>query len=59
MKEVFSYRKPQAQVIHLSKHEKIFPLSSWVVDKNKVYCMISLLDKKSIVIYQLPQLGSN
>jgi len=59
MKGVFSYRKPQAQVVHLSRSERIFPLSNWVVDKNKVYCIISLLDKKGVAIYQLPRLGNN
>ncbi len=58
-RQVFVYRKPRAQVIRLSKSDWTFPVSSWVVAGDDLYCMISPREEREVRIYPLARMGKN
>jgi hypothetical protein len=58
-RQVFVYRKPQAQIVHISKSAMDFPLSSWAFTQEKSYCLTSESQIHKIEIHPVSGIKPN
>ena len=59
MREVFVPRHPRAEIQSFSFTDGIFPISSWIFQKEKSYCIVYPLNKKEIWILKMPKIVEN
>ncbi len=59
MKQVLTYRKPKARIIHLLRSESVFPVSKWIFVNETTYCLVSEKKEAGVNIYRLHQVSQN
>ena len=56
---VFLYRKPVAQEQKIVQSDRAFPLSSWGVVSQKVYCLVSVQNDRKVTIHPSGDISTN
>ncbi len=59
MREVFVHKRPKAQIQSLSFADRIFPIASWIFQKEKNYCIVYPQNKREIWILKMPKITGN
>ena len=57
--EILRIRKPEAQIVRVSKTDLRFPVVSWFRADEKTYCIASLDGKKHVTIHAFSSGGGN
>jgi hypothetical protein len=52
-------RRPKAFVQRVSSSECIFPLSYWICENERLYCLISERGEKEVTIHEFPKIVKN
>ena len=58
-RQVFVYKKPQAQIVHVSLSESQLPLSSWAFTAEAGYCLVSDRQARNVEIHSVSQISQN
>jgi hypothetical protein len=59
MKKVWTTRRPRARVQRLSISKTEYPVSSWVFQREMIYCLVAPTGQKEVLIYEMPKIGIN
>jgi hypothetical protein len=51
--------RPQAVVQNLSASEWAFPLSSWICEQERLFCLIARRGDPEVSVFELPRMGKN
>ena len=58
-RQVFVYKKPRAQIVHVSLSESQLPLSSWAFTAEAGYCLVSDRQERHVEIHSVSQITKN
>jgi len=58
-RQMFVYKKPRGQVVHISNIDRCLPLSSWVVTKRETFCLVSDYGNEKVEIHTVAEMSEN
>jgi len=58
-RQVFVYKKPGAQIVHVRLSESQLPLSSWAFTPDEGYCLVSDRQARNVEIHSVSQISQN
>ena len=58
-RQVLVYKKPMAQVIHVTKSHRNLPASAWAFDEEKSYCLVSDQQNTRVEIHTVSLMKKN
>jgi len=59
MRQVFVYKKPDAQIEHISQTEQSFPASSWIFTRDEGYCFTFNRRDREVKIHRAGEINRN
>ena len=57
--EILRIRRPEAQIVRVSRMDLRFPAASWFRADQKVYCIVSIEGEKRVTIHSFASGGPN
>ncbi len=59
VRQVLTYRKPRARIIHVLRSERLFPVSKWIFTNKQSYCLVSDRLQPKVDVIELEQINQN